>query len=150
MSATDFEMRMCDAYGKDAWFLVEENIKDLVQSRGLWFKGDALVVPNSAELRLECLKEVHDPLYAGHFGRTKTRKSADRLFWWPSMHKDLEEYVKTCDVCERTKGTSQKPAGLLQPLQIPEKRWESVSVDFITHLPKTKSGHSCGVRGEAE
>ena len=51
------------------------------------------------------------------------------------------EYVKTCDDCQRNKPSNQRTPRVLQPLEISHHRWERVSMDFITHLPKTKAGH---------
>ena len=54
------------------------------------------------------------------------------------MELDIELYVKTCLVCQQDKGLTQKEAGLLQPLPIPKSPWVSISMDFITGLPKVK------------
>jgi hypothetical protein len=62
-------------------------------------------------------------------------------FWWSNMKRDMAEYIAPCDVCNRVKAEHQKPAGLLQPLPIPEWRWDNVGMDFITGLPRTKSGY---------
>ena len=51
-------------------------------------------------------------------------------------------FVSTCDQCQRNKASHEKPAGLLQPLPVPEFRWQWVTVDFITDLPETKAGHT--------
>jgi hypothetical protein len=53
-------------------------------------------------------------------------------FWWSNMKKDIAEYIALCDVCNRVKAEHQKPAGLLQPLPIPEWKWDNVGMDFIT------------------
>jgi hypothetical protein len=53
------------------------------------------------------------------------------------MRDDIELYVKTCLVCQQDKVKQHQPSGLLEPLPIPEKPWESVSMDFITCLPKS-------------
>ena len=58
------------------------------------------------------------------------------------MTRDVQEFVQTCDSCQRMKTSPLKPAGLLQPLPVPDFRWERVSVDLITHLPPTKQGHT--------
>ena len=100
------------------------------------------MVPDVGNLRKRCIADFHDPLYSGHLGITKTWKQAERMLWWPRMRRDVEYFVRTCDVCQRCKPSNQKPAGLLQPLQIPGRRWESVSVDFITHLPETPRGNT--------
>ena len=57
-----------------------------------------------------------------------------------SMKKDIAEYVAVCDVCERVKAKYQKPAGLLPPMPIPEWKWDKLGMDFITGLPRTRSG----------
>ena len=57
------------------------------------------------------------------------------------MKKDIAEYVAVCDVCQRVKAEHQKPAGLLQPLPIPEWKWDKLGMDFITGLPKTRLGY---------
>ena len=62
-------------------------------------------------------------------------------FWWTGMKKDIAEYVAVCDVCQRVKAEHQKPAGLLQPLPIPEWKWDKLGMDFITGLPRTRLGY---------
>ena len=57
------------------------------------------------------------------------------------MKKDITEYVAVCDVCQRVKAEHQKPAGLIQPISIPEWKWDKLGMDFITGLPRTKSGY---------
>lgn len=54
------------------------------------------------------------------------------------MKRDLAEYTARCDICRRVKAENQKPAGLLQPLRIPEWKWDDISMDFIVGLPKTQ------------
>ena len=62
-------------------------------------------------------------------------------FWWTCIKKDIAEYVAVCDVCQRVKAEHQKPAGLLQPMSIPEWKWDKLGMDFITGLPRTRSGY---------
>ncbi len=57
------------------------------------------------------------------------------------MRREIAEYVALCDVCQRVKAEHQKLAGLLQPLKIPEWKWEEIGMDFITGLPRTSTGH---------
>ena len=57
------------------------------------------------------------------------------------MKREIAEFVARCDVCQRVKAEHQRPAGLLQPLPIPEWKWEEVGMDFITGLPRTQSGY---------
>ena len=56
------------------------------------------------------------------------------------MKREMEDLVSKCLVCQQVKTPRQKPAGLLQPLSVPEWKWENVSMDFISGLPKTLKG----------
>ena len=57
------------------------------------------------------------------------------------MKKDVEDYTRKCHICQTTKAVSQPPQGELQPLEIPERPWWSISLDFITGLTQTKQGN---------
>ena len=103
-------------------------------------RGERLAVPGQA-LRLELMKEAHDSPYAGHFGAAKTIDLVGRFYWWPRMHSDIRQYVLTCDVRQRDKARVGAPPGELHPLLVPDERWQSVSMDFVVELPRTKRGH---------
>ena len=62
-------------------------------------------------------------------------------FWWHKMKREIGSYIAKCDICQRVKAEHQRPAGLLQPLQIPEWKWDSVGMDFITGLPTSSRGN---------
>ncbi|GJP40902.1 hypothetical protein CLOM_g566 [Closterium sp. NIES-68] len=98
-------------------------------------------VPNYPPLRRLLLEEYHDVLYAGHFGSNKTLTGIAKHYYWPHLADDVQKFVTLCDTCQRMKSSKQKKAGLLQPLPVPEQPWQVVSVDFITGLPPTTSGH---------
>lgn len=74
-------------------------------------------------------------------GLAKTLEAVRRHFHWPTLRTDVFQHVRSCHQCQVNKLSTQKPAGLLKPLQIPGRPWASVSMDFIVQLPKTKSGH---------
>ncbi|KAL4014040.1 hypothetical protein IC575_026230 [Cucumis melo] len=75
-----------------------------------------------------------------HPGSTKMYQDLKRVYWWRNMKREVAEFVSRCLVCQQVKAPRQKPAGLLQPLSIPEWKWENVSMDFITGLPRTLRG----------
>ena len=129
------------SYGTDPWFSDQNNLKSLTMKEGLWYRGTGLVVPDAHDMRKRILYELHDAPYSGHGGLTKTYRAVLRLFWWPNMKRQVAEYIRTCATCQRNKASNQKPAGLLQPLPIPKQPWESVAMDFITHLPRTIDGY---------
>lgn len=138
---SEFHQRVQHGSEVDPWFQDPANIEGLDRKDGMFWRRDALVIPDFDNLRRECLQSVHDTPWSGHFGVNKTFKAAERLFWWPGLYEDVREFVRTCDVCQRDKASNQKPAGLLQPLQIPDGRWKSVGVDLITHLPPSANGN---------
>jgi hypothetical protein len=57
------------------------------------------------------------------------------------MKKDVAAHVALCDICQRVNTEYQRPAGLLQPLKVPEWKWEEIGMDFIVGLPRTRDGY---------
>jgi hypothetical protein len=62
-------------------------------------------------------------------------------YWWYGMKRVVAEYVALCDKCQRVKAERQRPVRLLQPLKIPQWKWEEISMDFIIGLPTTQSSY---------
>ncbi|GJP71523.1 hypothetical protein CLOP_g2350 [Closterium sp. NIES-67] len=87
------------------------------------------------------LKEYHNVLYAGPFGSNKTLSGIAKHYYWPQMANNVQKFVTLYDTCQRMKSSKQKKAGLLQPLPLPDQPWQEVSLEFITGLPTTTSGH---------
>ena len=83
----------------------------------------------------ELISRHHDDPLAGHFGIDKTRELVGRKYYWPSLKKDVEAYVKGCDVCLSSKTVRHKPYGNLQALPVPTYQWKNLSMDFVTGLP---------------
>jgi hypothetical protein len=100
-----------------------------------------IFVPSSGELRNLVLKEMHNVLYVGHPGYQKTIAVVKSQLFWPGMKKDVSDYITICIECQRVKDEHRHLAGFLQPLPIPEKKWEVVTIDFITKFPKTIRQH---------
>ncbi|XP_047313756.1 uncharacterized protein LOC124917348 [Impatiens glandulifera] len=94
------------------------------------------VVGYDPELRTILIAAMHSSPTGGHSGTLVTCKKLQLAYYWAGMTRDVREYIRSCDVCQRNKGETQAPKGLLQPLPIPNKFWESISMDFIEHLPK--------------
>ncbi|MCO5602456.1 hypothetical protein L7F22_056588 [Adiantum nelumboides] len=93
------------------------------------------------QLRPKVLIECHAPPYAGHRGIDATVKAVDTFFYWPTLRRDVDAFVRSCLVCQKVKFDRQKAPGLLQPLPIPDKPWESIAMNFIFYLPRTPTGH---------
>ena len=103
--------------------------------------GHRLCVPDVIELKKEIMEEAHSLAYAMHPGSTKMYRTLKDHYWWRGMKREIEEFVSNCLTCQQIKIEHQKPAGLLQPLSIPEWKWERITMDFVTGLPKTQRGH---------
>lgn len=88
-------------------------------------------------LRTDVLRSRHGSVLAGHPGREKTINLVLRDYSWPGVKQFIRSYVRACDVCSRIKTPRHKPYGLLRPLDIPDRPWKSISMDFIVKLPKS-------------
>lgn len=85
---------------------------------------------------------MHDIPLAGHPGYFKTYRQVRERFTWKGLKNDVLRYVKECTTYQQNKAEQTYPAGLLQPLPIPDQKWESISMDFIIGLPKSQ-GKDC-------
>jgi hypothetical protein len=81
--------------------------------------------------------EIHKRPYTGHPGYQKMITTTKRLFYWPGLKKDIVDYLAKFLECQQVKEKHQHPTGLLHPLPILVWKWETISMDFITTLPKS-------------
>jgi hypothetical protein len=109
------------------------------QSGLLQYHG-RVIVPAQKALTQELLHLYHDDQLAGHWGVDKTKELLERKFYWPGLARDVREYVITCSTCQNIATLRHKPYGKLEPLPVPERPWQEVSLDFITHLPSSHIG----------
>ncbi|KAI2654711.1 Transposon Tf2-6 polyprotein [Labeo rohita] len=93
------------------------------------------------ELRSRVLTEIHSAPSSGHPGIEATLHLVSNRFWWPSLRSDTINHIRGCSVCNTTKVPRRLPAGLLQPLPVPQRPWSHLAIDFITDLPPSK-GHT--------
>lgn len=100
-----------------------------------------LCVPNVTELRKEILRKAHSSGYSVHLGSTMMYRDIQEYFWWDGLKRDVE-FVARCLVFQQVKAEHQRPALLLQPLLIPECKWENIAMDFVTRLSRSISGNN--------
>jgi len=100
----------------------------------LVLKKRKVYVPKNEELRAEVIWLHHDVLAAGYGGRWKTVKLVTRNYWWLGVTRDVGRYVEGCDLCQRMKNKTEKPAGKLKLSEMPKKPWSHLMVDFIMKL----------------
>ena len=99
------------------------------------------MVPHSTNFREKILKEFHCSRFAVHPGGTKMYQDLRRQYYWSGIKRHVGDFVRRCFTCQQIKSEHQKPAGLLQPLEVAEWKWEHVTMDFVTHLPRTQQKH---------
>ncbi|KAA0067801.1 DNA/RNA polymerases superfamily protein [Cucumis melo var. makuwa] len=104
-------------------------------------KQGRLCVPNISELKGAILEEAHNSVYAMHLGSTKMYRTLKKTYWWPGMKREIAEYVDRCLICQQVKLVRQRPGGLLNPLSVPEWKWEHITMDFLFGLPHTSRGY---------
>ena len=100
-----------------------------------------LCVPKDVSLRNYILFEAHDSFSSGHPGYVKTLNAVRKSYFWTGMKRDILNYVKRCLSCQRIKAERVKMPGRLEPLDIPEMKWECISMDFVTGLPTVQNGY---------
>ena len=92
-------------------------------------KDDRIVVPRS-QIR-GIIAQHHDSVLSGHWGYQKTYSVLKRKFVWSGITKDVREFVRTCNKCQLAKSERKKMHGLLEPLTLPERKWQSISMDWV-------------------
>ncbi len=151
-SPIDEEILM-DEYDRDSF--AQEKLSELRDNPDTsWKVQDGLLffLPSfSSEWRLylppgsnreQAIHRSHDLTLAGHRGITKTMARLMKSFYWPKMKPEIHHHIQHCDACQRTKSSTRPPAGLLKPLPIPDKPWDSIAMDFLGPLPKSKEGYT--------
>lgn len=111
---------------------------------GLLFRANKLVVPDAmvddAPLKTLLIKEAHDQISTSHPGIRKTKELLSQRYYWKGLPQDIERYIRNCSICRRSHVPRDKTPGLLQPLPVPERPWQHLTMDFKS-FPKSKKGH---------
>nr|GFA99068.1 retrotransposable element Tf2 [Tanacetum cinerariifolium] len=89
------------------------------------------------DLQTVIIHESHKSKYSLHPGSDKMYEDMKKLYWWPNMKADIATYVSKCLTYAKVKAKHQKPSGLLVQPKIPEWKWDNITMDFITKLPKS-------------
>ncbi|GJX43776.1 putative reverse transcriptase domain-containing protein [Tanacetum coccineum] len=100
---------------------------------------DQIWVPLMGDMRTLIMDEAYKSKYLVQSGADKMYYDLKDMYWWPRMKKDIALYVSKCLTCLKVKAEHQRPSGLLQQPKIPEWKWEKITMDFITKLPRTSN-----------
>ncbi|GJT73573.1 transposon ty3-I gag-pol polyprotein [Tanacetum coccineum] len=115
------------------------NSTEFTWQGNLLYKGVLLCIPKTGD-RVRWLRAAHKSKVAGHFGVTKTLQNLQRYVFRPRMHQDVAQFVKGCVLCSTSKPTNKK-VRLYTLLLVPNRPWESISMDFVGGLPRTRKGN---------
>ena len=106
-----------------------------IREDGILLCKDKIVVPNVDVCKLSVLQLAHVDPIAGHLGIRRTFEMLSREFLLQDASRLVKEFVKSCDLCSRSKTRHHLPYGLLNPLPVPTKPWSDISMDFVGPLP---------------
>ncbi|CAA0814232.1 Unknown protein [Striga hermonthica] len=118
----------------EEWLKETLSVDWTVRDGKLIYKG-RFYLGRESQLKNRILFEYHSTPLAGHAGVTRTLARVAANFYWDGLRRDVVLFVKNCSICQQVKSSNQPPAGLIQPLPIPEQVWEDVTMDFIVGLP---------------
>lgn len=94
-----------------------------------------MCVPDDSDLKRGIVEKAHKSDFTINHGSSKMYQDLKWNFWWPRRKKDITKFVTRCVVCRQVKIEHQRLGGMLQPLEIPEWKWESIYMDFIVGYP---------------
>ncbi|GJT67521.1 putative reverse transcriptase domain-containing protein [Tanacetum coccineum] len=98
-------------------------------------------LPCYGDLRTVIMHESHKSKYSIHLGSDKMYQDMKRLYWWPNMKANIATYVSKCLTCAKVKAEHQRPSGLLVQPEIPQWKWDNITMDFVMKLPKSSQGY---------
>ncbi|KAA3466091.1 DNA/RNA polymerases superfamily protein [Gossypium australe] len=137
-----FIRQICDAQKSDDEMIAKRAQSDLnsdsefrVDSDDCLRLRDRICVMRNSELIQLILNEAHNSRLAVHPGSTKMYNYLKQFYWWHGMKRDISEFVSRCLVCHQVKAEHQVSSSLLQPIMIPEWKWERIKMDFVSGLP---------------
>ena len=87
------------------------------------------------------LYEAHRSKFSIHPGSTKMYMDLKRQYWWRGIKRDVANFVAKCAICKQVKADHQRHGAKLEPLPIPDWKWDHVTMDFVTRLPRTQEGY---------
>ncbi|GKE34561.1 putative reverse transcriptase domain-containing protein [Tanacetum coccineum] len=143
-------VRALNIKNEDVGGMLVENSKDLEKFRTeklepradgtLCFNGRSLL-PCYGDLRNVIMHESHKSKYSIHPCSHKMYQDIKKLYWWPNTKAHIATYVSKCMTCAKFKAEHQRPSGLLVQPDIPQWKWDNITMYFVTKLPKSSQGY---------
>ena len=114
------------------------SLAECKEHEGKLYYRNRRYVSDHASLHLRLVQMHHDKLIAGHSGSGNTYKLLCRNYYWSRMQRYVRRYVKNCIVCRTCKTFRNAKTGYLASLDVSQHRWQDITVDFVTGLPKVE------------
>ena len=108
-----------------------------VKESGSLYLPNKLCVPNDKEIKKKLLFEAHNTVFTMHPGGNKMCQDLKQHYWWKGMKRDVSKFL----TCQQVKAEHQVPTGLLNPLPIPQWKWDNITMDFVSGFPLTQQKH---------
>ena len=112
-----------------------------VKEAGILYLQNRLRVPDDKELKKKLLFEALNTIFTMHPGGNKMYQNLKQPYWWKEMKRNVTEYVSKCLTCQQVKDEHQVPTGLLNPLPIPQWKWDNITMDIVSGFPLTQQKH---------
>ncbi|XP_050938651.1 uncharacterized protein LOC127148602 [Cucumis melo] len=143
------QLRIIVAQLNDPYLVEKHRLVEVGQGEDFSISSDdgltfdkRLCMPKNSAVKTVLLSEAHSSPFTMHPGSMKMYQDLRRVYWWRNMKRKVVDFVSRCLVCQQVKAPRQKPVGLLQPLSVPGSKRESVSMGFMTGLPRTLKGYT--------
>ncbi|GJU87094.1 putative reverse transcriptase domain-containing protein [Tanacetum coccineum] len=131
----------CDASNQGLGCVLMQRGKMERREDGSLYFLDRIWVPLVRGVRTIIMDEAHKTGYSVHPGADKMYLDLRDMYWWPAMKRNISTYVSKCLTCAKVKAEHQRPSGLLQQPDIPEWKWDKITMDLITKLPRSRGGY---------
>ena len=118
----------------------DKTVFSIKEVGSLYFQNK-LCVLDGKELKKKFLFEAHNTAFTMHLGGNKMYQDLKQHYWWKGMKRDVTEYVSKCLTFQQVKDEHQVPTGLLNPLPIPQWKWDNITMDFVSGFPLTQHNH---------
>ncbi len=125
---------LCEAIARDEAQCKDIKLKNCRVQNEILYKDSQLWVSFNELLQLNLIREIHDQLSIDHLDILRTMKIIKRNYYWLSMRKTIDRYIRNCYVCQRSKTSRNKSNDLLQSLSISEQQWQNIVMNFIINL----------------
>ena len=110
----------------------------VIDEKGSLFFKSRLCVPNDMDLKKKLMHESHNTVFIMQLGSNKMYQDLKQYYWWRGMKKDISEYVSKCLTCQQVNAEHQVLYGLLNPLSIPQWKWDNITMDFVSSFSLTQ------------